>query len=258
LSVLLPVPHCVDCCSLMLGSVSPPTLFFFYCCLRSSFTMYQTNLEFAILLPPSPQCWIEGLCYHIWLSQLDFVFLFQYQIGCSGLLQISLLIFSFLGFCLKLFWIYRSSLEELISWKCWTFLAGCWWLTPVILATQEAEVRRITFQSQPGQIVQEALSRKTNIITVFLQLGSESWTLTAWALALLKPDDQNSISALQRSNNQEVWPRNTLLKMSWVRWYMSVTPALRRLRQENGKFEASVVCIVAPCLKNNSKGTVSW
>jgi hypothetical protein len=29
----------------------------------------------------------------------------------------------------------------------------CWWLTPVILATQEAEIRRISFQSQPGQIV---------------------------------------------------------------------------------------------------------
>jgi hypothetical protein len=27
--------------------------------------------------------------------------------------------------------------------------AGCWWLTPAILATQEAEIRRITVQSQP-------------------------------------------------------------------------------------------------------------
>jgi hypothetical protein len=27
--------------------------------------------------------------------------------------------------------------------------AGCWWLTPVVLATQEAEIRRITVESQP-------------------------------------------------------------------------------------------------------------
>jgi hypothetical protein len=31
--------------------------------------------------------------------------------------------------------------------------ARCWWLTPVILATWEAEVRRIEVQSQPEQIV---------------------------------------------------------------------------------------------------------
>jgi hypothetical protein len=34
------------------------------------------------------------------------------------------------------------------------------WLTPVILATQQAEIRRITVQSQHGQIVLKTLSRK--------------------------------------------------------------------------------------------------
>jgi hypothetical protein len=37
-------------------------------------------------------------------------------------------------------------------------LARHWWLIPVILATQEAEIRRILVQSQLWQIVQETLS----------------------------------------------------------------------------------------------------
>jgi hypothetical protein len=35
-----------------------------------------------------------------------------------------------------------------------------WWLTPVILATHEAEIRRIMVGSQPGQTVHKTLSRK--------------------------------------------------------------------------------------------------
>jgi hypothetical protein len=35
-----------------------------------------------------------------------------------------------------------------------------WWLTPVIPATQEAEIRRIMVRSQPRQIVQEPLPQK--------------------------------------------------------------------------------------------------
>jgi hypothetical protein len=38
------------------------------------------------------------------------------------------------------------------------FLARCQWLTPVILATPAAEIRRITVQSQPKQIAHETLS----------------------------------------------------------------------------------------------------
>jgi hypothetical protein len=42
--------------------------------------------------------------------------------------------------------------------KC-RFLAGSWWLTPVILDTHEAEIRRIKVQSQTGQIVHETQSQ---------------------------------------------------------------------------------------------------
>jgi hypothetical protein len=36
--------------------------------------------------------------------------------------------------------------------------ARCWWFTPIILATQETEIRRIAILGQLGQIVLENLS----------------------------------------------------------------------------------------------------
>jgi hypothetical protein len=39
--------------------------------------------------------------------------------------------------------------------------ARCRWLTPVVLATQETEIRTITDQSQPRQIIHGTLSQKT-------------------------------------------------------------------------------------------------
>jgi hypothetical protein len=40
-------------------------------------------------------------------------------------------------------------------------LAKCWWLMPIILTTQEAEIKRIVVQSQPRQIVHETLSQNS-------------------------------------------------------------------------------------------------
>jgi hypothetical protein len=40
--------------------------------------------------------------------------------------------------------------------------ARCQWLTPIVLAIQEAEIRKITVRSQPGQTVRETLSQKTS------------------------------------------------------------------------------------------------
>jgi hypothetical protein len=42
---------------------------------------------------------------------------------------------------------------------------------PVILAIQEAEIRRIIFQSQPQQIIHEPLSQKKIII----KIGMVEW-----------------------------------------------------------------------------------
>jgi hypothetical protein len=51
----------------------------------------------------------------------------------------------------------RPGKSACCTWKC----AGCQWLTPVILATHEAEIRRIMVQSRPMRpYLEKALHRK--------------------------------------------------------------------------------------------------
>jgi hypothetical protein len=57
--------------------------------------------------------------------------------------------------------VYVHVFEKVNAVKKKSFLAGCQWLTPVILATQERDISRIAVQSQPEQIVHETLSQKT-------------------------------------------------------------------------------------------------
>jgi hypothetical protein len=45
--------------------------------------------------------------------------------------------------------------------KKYLYIARRRWLTPIILATQEAEIWRIVVRSQPRQIVRETLFQKT-------------------------------------------------------------------------------------------------
>jgi hypothetical protein len=87
--------------------------------------------------------------------------------------------YGFILDCLECYWINRSSITiikifhkmaqwvsaiPINSWPTklchWISLLGIWLLTPVILATQEAEIRRIVVWGQPGQRVDKTLSWK--------------------------------------------------------------------------------------------------
>jgi hypothetical protein len=57
-------------------------------------------------------------------------------------------------------------ISNITSIKIKVTMAGCWWLTPVILATQEAKIRKIT-DSKPAQ----ANSHKTQ----FQKILSQKW-----------------------------------------------------------------------------------
>jgi hypothetical protein len=55
--------------------------------------------------------------------------------------------------------LHLTKIESLYPLNLLTF-ARYQWLMPIILATQEAEIRRLVVRSQAGQIVHENLSKK--------------------------------------------------------------------------------------------------
>jgi hypothetical protein len=59
-------------------------------------------------------------------------------------------------------------------------MARCRWLMPIILATQEAEIRRIEVLGQPRQIVCETLSQKKKKTNISLSHTHTHTGLVEW------------------------------------------------------------------------------
>jgi hypothetical protein len=93
------------------------------------------------------------------------------------------------------------------------------WLMPIILATQEADIRRIVVQSQPEQIVHETLSWKT-----LHKKGMVKW-LKVWVLSSNMSSEKKSMFMFHYKIlfNESQWTINICILLS-----LSNTPMYQR------------------------------
>jgi hypothetical protein len=91
---------------------------------------------------------------------------------------------------------------------------GCQWLTPVILATEEAEIRRIMVQSQPRQIVSETLSQKYPTQGLTVAQGVEC--LSSKYEALKKKTQQTSQGQMSENESVGTLKRNPAWRSVYV------------------------------------------
>jgi hypothetical protein len=113
---------------------------------------------------------------------------------------------------------------------------GNQWLTPVIPATQETAIRRITVQSQPRQIVLETLSQKKK--------KSQKIKRGGVADGMAQGIGPEFNSPYHTHTHRYKW-----VDCVQVWWCTPVIPTCGRLRQEDGEFQASLGDITRPYSK---------
>jgi hypothetical protein len=90
----------------------------------------------------------------------------------------------------------------------------CWWLTPIILATWETEISRITVQGQPKQIVLKT-SSLNNYSKMDRRCGSSSRAPALWAWSLkFKPQSHQE----KKKSHTKICLLGILLFLRWLFW----------------------------------------